>query len=83
MFTLLADGHRPTRVAEELNENGFRTKRRELRTRHGETKLVGGNYFNCDTVITMARNPIYIGKVRHGEEIREGQHEGIVSGALF
>lgn len=83
LFAMLADGCNPTRVADELNDRGFRTKRRELKTKNGETKVVGANFFNCDTVINMARNPIYIGKVRHGDKMNEGQHEGIIPEKLF
>ena len=83
LFTMLADGCSPTKVADELNDRGFRTKRRELKTRKGETKVIGANFFNCDTVVTMARNPIYVGKVRHGDDLSQGQHEGIVAERLF
>lgn len=83
LFTMLAEGCNPTRVADELNDRGFRTKRRELKTKNGETKVIGANFFNCDTVINMARNPIYIGKVRHGDKMNKGQHEGIIPENLF
>lgn len=40
--------------------------------------LTGGRPYSKTTIYTLLRNPIYIGKLKHKEEIFEGQHDAIL-----
>ncbi|MBL4653825.1 MAG: recombinase family protein, partial [Flavobacteriales bacterium] len=83
IFGLLSKGYALKKVADHLNESGYRTKIRNQTRKDGGTRIVGGNYFTSDTVSTIAKNPIYTGKIRHNNEIGDGQHEAIVTEQLF
>ena len=63
-----------TKVANWLNEQGYRTKRFSSR-RKGAS---GGKTFSHATVRQALRNPLYLGKVSHKDEWFEGQHKAII-----
>ncbi|SHK57536.1 Site-specific DNA recombinase [Shimia gijangensis] len=44
--------------------------------RHGHSK--GGKFFSQGALYYMLRNPIYVGKTRHKDEIHEGRHTAII-----
>ena len=43
----------------------------------------GYKTFRRDAVKRMLRNPIYMGKVKYGEELYDGQHQAIITPELF
>ena len=42
-----------------------------------------GKPFDKNAIYNLLRNPVYIGKIRHHENIYEGEHEAIVDEALY
>lgn len=66
-------------VVQALLDKGWKTK--TWRTRKG--KLRGGRAFNKTAAHTLLTNPLYIGKIKHKEEIYEGQHDAIVELSVF
>ena len=62
-------------AVQALRQMGVRTKFRIT----GGGKQVGGNLFDVGTVYKMLNNPIYIGKIRHKDQLFEGQHEPIIA----
>ena len=66
-------------IAEGLNTEGLRTRVREYRCRDGTVRQVGGRRFRSDTLRSLIRNSIYLGKVRfHGREY-PGLHPALVT----
>jgi len=61
------------------DEKGFRTKRR----RSESGKESGGVPFSRGRLYHLLSNPIYIGKIRHREDIYDGRHEAIISLELW
>jgi site-specific DNA recombinase len=61
-------------VVEELSARGWTTK--SWRTKAGV--IAGGRPFTKNTLHDMLRHPLYLGKIRCGDEIVAGQHEAIV-----
>ena len=66
-------------LAKRLNELGVVSKRRT--NRHG--RVSGGTSFSRGALYNILRNPIYIGKVRHKEELHEGLQEAIIDDATW
>jgi len=62
------------RTAETLNQRGYRTK--SYVSRRGSAR--GGQLFKDTTICRTLANPFYIGKVRHHDQLFDGQHESIV-----
>ena len=60
-------------------EKGIRAKL--WTTRAG--REIGGGALSLGAVATMLSNKVYIGKVTHGDEVYEGQHEAIVDADVF
>ena len=46
-------------------------------------RVSGGTTFSRGALYNILRNPIYIGKVRHKEELHEGLHEAIIDDATW
>jgi site-specific DNA recombinase len=61
-------------VVQELNRRGWRMK--EWTTRKG--RLAGGGPFAKNRLYNLLTNMVYVGKVEHGGQIYEGEHEAIV-----
>lgn len=66
-------------LVRELERRGWRRKQRM--TRAGVER--GGGQFNKTALHALLTNVTYIGKVRHKEEIFEGEHAAILDGQLF
>ncbi|AXI55496.1 hypothetical protein C1J05_14170 [Sulfitobacter sp. JL08] len=66
-------------LSARLDELGVVSKRRT--NRHG--RVSGGKAFSRGALYNMLRNPIYIGKTRHKEELHEGLHEAIIDDATW
>ncbi len=68
-----------TTLAAALNAEGLNSKR--WRTRAG--KVQGGGPFSRGALYYLLRNRIYLGETVHRGKVYPGQHEGIVSRALW
>jgi len=66
-------------LVDELYDRGIVTKRRTYR----DGKTVGGIPFTKGPLAALLHNPIYIGKVRHRDQVYDGQHEAIIDPDLF
>jgi len=66
-------------LGKRLNELGIVSKQRT--NRHGH--ISGGVSFSRGALYNILRNPIYIGKVRHKEELHEGLHNAIIDDATW
>lgn len=66
-------------LADELAEEGYRTKIRTFKT--GEH--VGGVTFGKGALGHMLKNPIVVGRVKHKTNVYEGQHDAIISNQLW
>ncbi|MDP6374550.1 MAG: recombinase family protein [Pseudomonadales bacterium] len=63
----------------DLDNAGYVSKQRKNR----RGCVTGGRPFSRGALYTLLRNPLYIGKVRQGDTLYEGQHKGIVQSNLF
>ena len=66
-------------LVDEFYDRGIVTKSRTYR----DGKTVGGIPFSKGPLAALLQNPIYIGKVRHRDQIYDGQHEAIIDPELF
>jgi site-specific DNA recombinase len=66
-------------VVKELNRREWRMK--QWTTRRGT--LAGGQPFIKNRVYNLLTNMVYIGKVEHGGQVYEGEHEGILDPAVW
>lgn len=66
-------------LSARLDKLGVVSKRRT--NRHG--RVTGGKAFSRGALYNVLRNPIYIGKTRHKEELHEGLHEAIIDDATW
>ncbi|MFW2829467.1 recombinase family protein [Sphingomonas sp. ID0503] len=66
-------------LAEDLANNGVLSKRRVMR----DGRIVGGQPFRAGALTHLLRNELYIGKVRHGDQVYDGLHEPIVDAAAW
>ena len=62
-----------------LGERGIISKRRTDRFGH----VSGGAAYSRGALYHLLRNPTYIGKVRHKDEVHDGQHPAIVDSATW
>ncbi len=79
LFSLYLELGSVFELKERLDDLGWRTPIRI--SRNGNQ--TGGKSYSRGQLYWILRNPIYIGNVRHGEEIWPGQHEGIIDDALW
>src|SRR5690606_32621525 len=49
--------------------------------RHGRTS--GGTFLSRGALYNILRNPIYIGKVRHKDDLHDGLHEAVIDPATW
>lgn len=80
IFEMAADGVLPSRIAQIVNEKGWRTKLREARRTGNKT---GGNPWSANGILSILKNPTYCGKITNGDQLKTGAHEAIVADALF
>lgn len=66
-------------LVDELAAKDIRTRTRIWK--NGRT--AGGIHFKTGTLTHLLQNPIYVGKVRHKDQIYEGEHQPIISNELF
>ncbi|MCE7888123.1 MAG: recombinase family protein [Sorangiineae bacterium PRO1] len=79
MFEMYLEEKSLIRVADECNARGWTTK--TWTTTSG--RIVGQRKFDKVIISRLLRNPIYIGKVPHHENLYDGEHEAIVDRELF
>jgi DNA invertase Pin-like site-specific DNA recombinase len=65
-----------TLLCKELNEQGFRSKRR-----HG--RMSGGQPFNKTSLYKILNNRIYLGEIRHKDKWYPGEHQAIIDQDLW
>lgn len=58
-----------TALANWLNDTGQRSRYDRL--------------WSDQTVLRVLRNPVYLGKIAHGEDLHDGKHEAIVDESVF
>lgn len=66
-------------LEDRLGKLGFVSKRRT--DRYG--RISGGKAFSRGALYNILRNPIYVGKVRHKDEIHDGRHKAIIDNATW
>ncbi len=66
-------------LVDEMAAKGIKTRERKWKT----GKKVGGIFFKTGTLTHLLQNPVYVGKMRHKDEIYEGIHQSIISQELF
>lgn len=66
-------------VVEELAKRGWRTK--SWKTKSGKAK--GGEPFDRGSLHALLKNPLYIGKLKHKQNVFVGEHEPIVATDVF
>ncbi len=70
IFSAYADEHLgATGLANRLNSAGLRNR--------------GDRLWSNQTVLRVLRNPVYVGKISHGDEVYDGKHPSIIDGDLF
>jgi len=65
-------------TAQRLNARGL-----TLRTRVAEDGTTRGRPFDKNAVHRLLRNPLYVGKVRHNDDLFPGEHEPIIDPDVF
>ncbi len=66
-------------VRAELNAGGIRTPER----RHRSGRVSGGAAFSRGKLYAMLSNPLFIGRIRHGDRVHPGLHPAIVEADLW
>jgi len=79
IFELYLEHERIAPVLQELDRRAWRTK--QWTTRKGTT--VGGKPFDKVTLFRLLTNPAYLGKVRHRDDLYDGEHDAIVDEAIW
>jgi site-specific DNA recombinase len=79
IFELYLEHERIAAVLRELDRRAWRTKR--WTTRAGAT--VGGKPFDKVALYRLLRNPAYLGKVRHRDDLYDGEHDAIVDAEIW
>lgn len=68
-----------TRLVDELTKERVRTKVRH----YANGRSVGGVPFSRGALSQLLQNPIYLGKVRHRDELHDGEHDALIDEALW
>ncbi len=79
IFELYLECGSVSQTIRRLDEMGWKTK--AWTTRSG--RAMGGRAFNKSLLFKLLTNVAYLGKVRHKEDVYDGQHEAIVDEDLF
>ena len=68
-----------TLLCKELNEQGFRTKRRRGR----DGRMNNGFPFTKTTIYKILKNRLYLGEIRHKDKWYPGEHQAIIDQDLW
>ncbi len=66
-------------LASEIVGKGMRSKLRTMR----DGRVSGGARYSPGALAYLLRNVIYIGRIRHGDTVYEGEHERIIPAELW
>ncbi len=66
-------------LAEDLAAKGLRTRERQLK----DGRTIGNVCFGTGPLALLLKNPIYVGKIRHKDNIYDGEHEAIIADDIF
>ena len=66
-------------VAREAEKSGLRSKRHHFLT----GRVQGGNVFTRGQIYALLRNPIYLGKIKHKDNVWDGLYDAIISEDLW
>ncbi|MFK7841466.1 MAG: recombinase family protein [Sphingorhabdus sp.] len=66
-------------LVDELAAKDIRTRTRVCKT----GRIAGGVHFRTGTLTHLLQNPVYVGKVRHKDQIYDGMQQSIISDELF
>lgn len=66
-------------LAEDLEAEGIRSKLRTMK----DGRVTGGDFYSDGALAYLLRNVLYIGKIRHGDQVYDGEHEPIISQELW
>lgn len=80
IFKRAAGGQTPSEIARRIDHLGWRTKQ-WVSQRSGRS--VGGGRWTARQVLSLLRNPVYLGKFADGDAVRPGCHEPIVDVGTF
>jgi site-specific DNA recombinase len=79
MFERYTEVKSVPQLVEELAAKGIKTRKRVWKT----GRVVGGDTFKTGTLTHLLQNPVYVGKVRHKENVYDGAHQSIIAQELF
>jgi len=79
IFTLYLKGNSLLKVAQIINDNGFRTKRATSKAE----RTFGGIKFGITHIRLIITNILYLGKVCYADQIYDGQQEAIIDEETF
>jgi site-specific DNA recombinase len=79
MFERYTEVKSVPQLVEELAAKGIKTRMRVWKT----GKVVGGVTFKTGTLTHLLQNPVYVGKVRHKDNVYDGAHQSIVTQELY
>lgn len=80
IFRRAANGQTPSEIAKRIDHLGWRTKQWTSRQ---TDEIAGGGRWTARQVISLLRNPVYLGQFADGDAARPGCHEAIVTPELF
>ncbi|MBP8232667.1 MAG: recombinase family protein [Rhizorhabdus sp.] len=66
-------------LADDLEAKGIRSKVRTMQ----DGRVTGGAPYGVGALAYLLRNVLYIGQIRHGDQIYDGEHEAIISPDLW
>ncbi len=66
-------------LVDDLAAKGIRSKVRTMQ----DGRVVGGTSYNYGALAYLLGNVIFIGLIRHGDQVYEGEHEAIISQELW
>jgi len=66
-------------LAADLKNKGIRSKLRTMQ----DGRITGGQPYAIGALGYLLRNVLYIGQIRHGDQIYEGEHEAIIPPELW
>lgn len=79
LFQTFIETESITETSRELNKHGYETKSWMSKT----DKLQKGQNFNKTNVRRVLENPIYAGKIKHKNQLYDGQHKAIISEGIW
>ena len=80
VFRRAANGQTPSEIAKRIDHLGWRTKQ----WTSGQTgEITDSGRWTARQVISLLRNPVYLGRFADGDTVRPGCHDAIVTPELF